>query len=167
MATTTKVHQYHVEVKWTGNTGEGTATYRAYDRAHTISAAGKPIIPGSSDPAFRGDPTRYNPEELLVASISTCHMLWYLHLCADANIVVTDYLDYPIGIMAETQAGGGRFTEAILQPIVTITADSNAELAEHLHETAHHFCFIANSINFSVRCEPQIQVENASTTRSN
>lgn len=161
MATDTKTHHYQVEVKWTGNTGAGTANYRAYDRAHNISVAGKPMILGSSDPAFRGDPTRYNPEELLVASISTCHMLWYLHLCAAANIVVVDYWDNPTGTMTETDDGRGRFTEAILNPIVTITADSNVEQAEHLHEKAHHFCFIANSINFPVRCEPQLHIESS------
>ena len=113
MVTNPKIHPYPVEVRWTGNTGEGTASYKTYDRSHEISVPGKPIIPGSSDPAFRGDPTRYNPEELLVASLSTCHMLWYLHLCADANIVVTEYRDDPIGIMTQTKDGGGRFTEVI------------------------------------------------------
>jgi organic hydroperoxide reductase OsmC/OhrA len=158
MATHSKNHQYQVEVRWTGNTGQGTANYRVYERAHDISAAGKPVIPGSSDPAFRGDPTRYNPEELLVASLSTCHMLWYLHLCAEAKIVVTDYQDHPIGIMTETQEGGGQFANVTLKPIVTIQSDRDLEQAEQLHEKAHHFCFIANSVNFPVRCEPRLQV---------
>jgi organic hydroperoxide reductase OsmC/OhrA len=159
MATNIKNHQYQIEVKWTGNTGQGTANYRAYHRDHEISVAGKPIIPGSSDPAFRGDPTRYNPEELLVASLSTCHMLWYLHLCAVANIVVTEYQDNAIGMMTETQDGGGRFTEVTLKPIVTVKSGSDLTLAEQLHEKAHHFCFIANSMNFPVRCQPLVQVE--------
>lgn len=156
MSANNKTHQYQVEVKWTGNTGQGTAGYRAYDRAHEISVAGKPIIPGSSDPAFRGDPTRYNPEELLVASLSTCHMLWYLHLCADAKIVVTEYRDNPIGIMTETKDGGGRFTEVMLKPVVTVAAGSDSALVEQLHEKAHHLCFVAKSMNFPVRCEPKI-----------
>ena len=156
MAATNKTHQYQVEVRWTGNTGQGTAGYRAYERAHEISVAGKPIIPGSSDSAFRGDPTRYNPEELLVASLSTCHMLWYLHLCADAKIVVTEYWDNPIGIMTETKDGGGRFTEVMLKPVATVAAGSDSALAEQLHEKAHHLCFVANSMNFPVRCEPKI-----------
>lgn len=156
MAATNKTHQYQVEVRWTGNTGQGTASYRAYERAHEIFVAGKPIIPGSSDPAFRGDPTRYNPEELLVASLSTCHMLWYLHLCADAKIVVTEYWDNPIGIMTETKDGGGRFTDVMLKPVVTVAADSDSALAEQLHDKAHHLCFVANSMNFPVRCEPKI-----------
>ncbi|HEY9640418.1 MAG TPA: OsmC family protein [Coleofasciculaceae cyanobacterium] len=159
MTTHSKTHQYSVEVRWIGNTGQGTANYRVYDRAHEISVAGKPIIPGSADPAFRGDPTRYNPEELLVSSISTCHMLWYLHLCADAKIIVTAYLDHAIGFMTETKEGGGQFTEVILKPVITITAGSDAAQAEQLHETAHHLCFIANSVNFPVRCQPLLQVE--------
>lgn len=157
MATPSKTHQYQVEVRWTGNTGQGTASYQTYDRAHEISVAGKPIIPGSADPQFRGDPARYNPEELLVASISTCHMLWYLHLCADAKIVVTKYVDNPIGFMIETNEGGGRFTEVILKPIVTLTADSDLALANRLHDKAHRLCFIANSMNFPVRCESLLQ----------
>jgi organic hydroperoxide reductase OsmC/OhrA len=159
MATNAKTHQYQVEVRWTGNTGQGTTNYRAYDRTHEISVTGKPIIPGSADPAFRGDPARYNPEELLVASLSTCHMLWYLHLCADAKIVVMQYVDNPIGVMMETKAGGGQFTEVTLKPTVTIASGSDLVLAEQLHEKAHHLCFVANSMNFPVRCQPQLQVE--------
>lgn len=159
MTTHSKNHQYQVEVHWTGNTGQGTANYRAYDRAHEISVGKKTIIPGSSDPAFRGDPTRYNPEELLVASLSTCHMLWYLHLCAEAKIVVTHYLDRAIGLMTETAEGGGRFTEVTLKPSITIKSGSDLAVAEQLHEKAHHLCFIANSVNFPVCCEPQLQVE--------
>lgn len=164
MAGHSKTHQYSVEVKWTGNRGQGTANYRSYDRAHDISAVGKPSISGSSDPAFRGDPTRYNPEELLVASLSTCHMLWYLHLCSDAKIVVTAYQDQASGTMLETAESGGRFTEVVLKPRVTITANSDRLLAEQLHEKAHHFCFIANSVNFPVRCQAVLQVEDENQT---
>jgi organic hydroperoxide reductase OsmC/OhrA len=156
-----KQHQYQVEVKWTGNTGTGTSSYRAYQRSHEISASGKSTILGSADPAFRGDPTRYNPEEFLVASLSTCHMLWYLHLCADAKIVVTDYVDAPIGTMMETENGSGRFAEVVLNPTATITAESNRELANALHEKAHHFCFIANSVNFPIQCRATVQVQSS------
>jgi organic hydroperoxide reductase OsmC/OhrA len=159
MAVHSKTHLYSVDLKWTGNTGQGTAHYRAYDRAHEITVAGKPAIPGSADPAFRGDRTRYNPEELLVASLSTCHMLWYLHLCADAGLVVVDYLDRPIGTMIETDKGGGQFTEVVLKPVVTLKAGSDLTRAEALHEKAHHLCFIANSMNFPVRCEPSAAIE--------
>lgn len=155
-------HSYAVRLTWTGNLGQGTSGYTAYARAHEISAAGKPVIPGSSDPVFRGDRSRYNPEDLLVASLSACHMLWYLHLCADAKIVVTDYVDDAVGTMVDTPDGGGHFAEVVLRPSVVIGQGGDTALAAALHEKAHHLCFIANSVNFQVRCEPAIQVEEAS-----
>ena len=148
------LHHYEVNVEWTGNQGQGTANYRGYGRSHTIAAANKPVILGSSDPAFRGDRSRYNPEELLVASVSTCHMLWYLHLCAEAKVIVLRYVDDPIGTLVETAEEGGRFREVVLRPKVAIAPSSDATLAQMLHETAHHHCFIANSVNFPIRCEP-------------
>src|SRR5918911_3431409 len=115
-----KAHSFEVNLNWTGNTGEGTSAYTSYQRAHEISAEGKPAIPCSSDPAFRGDKSRYNPEELLVASLSACHMLWYLHLCAEAHVVVTAYSDRASGTMKLRADGGGSFTEVILKPAATI-----------------------------------------------
>jgi organic hydroperoxide reductase OsmC/OhrA len=159
LATEDKTHLYQVEVTWTGNTGQGTAGYKDYERSHEILGAGKPVISGSSDAAFRGDRTKYNPEELLVASLSTCHMLWYLHLCADAQLVVTCYIDHPVGKMIETDAGGGKFAEVILKPVVTARDSGNLAIAEQLHEKANHLCFIANSMNFPVRCQPFIKTE--------
>lgn len=152
-------HSYEVRVTWTGDLGEGTSGYRSYARAHEILAAGKPPIPGSSDPAFRGDPARYNPEELLVASLSTCHMLWFLHLAAEAGVVVTGYRDDARGRMLETPDGGGRFTEVVLRPAVTVRAGTDPAAADALHHRAHELCFIANSVNFPVRCEPTVRVE--------
>ncbi len=149
-----KLHHYTAAVRWTGNLGTGTSSYKDYSRNHEISAPGKPVIPGSSDPAFRGDPARYNPEEMLVASLSTCHMLWYLHLCAVNKVVVLDYQDNAVGIMEEAVDGGGRFLEVTLQPLITVSAESDLETAKHLHHEAHEKCFIANSVNFPVRCEP-------------
>ena len=149
-------HSYQTFLKWTGNNGQGTKNYRAYDRAYEIEVQGKPIINGSSDPAFRGDSTKYNPEELLVASLSSCHLLWYLHLCAEAGVTVTDYQDCAIGKMSEIAAGSGRFTEVILKLKVTVSADSSFEQAQQLHQEAHEFCFIANSVNFPVLCQPLI-----------
>lgn len=148
-------HHYPIQMRWTGNTGQGTRDYRGYERAHEYVVDGKPVIPGSSDPAFRGDRTRYNPEELLVMSLSSCHMLWYLHLCAEHKIVVVDYADAADGTMVETADTGGHFTEVVLRPSVTLAPGSNTELAESLHERAHHLCYIANSVNFPVRCEPR------------
>jgi organic hydroperoxide reductase OsmC/OhrA len=154
-----KNHLYRVEIHWTGNTGQGTESYRAYDRAHTITSANKPAIAASADSAFRGDTTKYNPEELLVASLSSCHMLWYLHLCADAGVIVTGYVDYPLGTMVELGDGSGQFSKVLLRPVVTVTAQSNANLATQLHSQAHQNCFIAKSMNFPVLCEPTLQIE--------
>lgn len=149
-----KEHRYTLSVKWTGNTGEGTANYRAYERSHLIAIENKANIHGSSDPAFRGDATLHNPEELLVASIATCHMLWYLHLCADAGIIITDYIDKPIGTMTETSNGGGRFTEVVLHPTVTIAHDTMLATATLLHHKANELCYIANSCNFPILHKP-------------
>jgi organic hydroperoxide reductase OsmC/OhrA len=146
-----KQHNYKVQVAWTGNEGQGTKSYTGYKRDHAITAAGKPTLLGSSDPAFRGDPTRYNPEELLVASLSSCHMLSYLHLCAVNKIVVTEYQDEATGVMNEDGKGSAAFVEVTLHPQVTIEADSDEQKALSLHEHAHHNCFIANSVNFPVK----------------
>lgn len=144
-------HRYEVVVRWTGDRGEGTAGYDAFSRDHRIERPGKPVIPGSSDPSFRGDTARWNPEELLLASLSACHKLWYLHLCAVSGVVVTTYIDRAVGVMVEDDDGGGRFVEVTLRPEVTITAASDRGQAEALHDDAHRKCFIANSVNFPVR----------------
>ena len=157
-----KEHIYSADLVWTGNTGDGTKTYKGYSRAHEISVAGKPVIAGSSDPNFNGDKSRYNPEELLVASLSSCHMLWYLHLCSQAKIVVVDYRDKATGVMKETADGGGHFTQVILKPRVVISGESDAEKAYELHHKAHALCFIANSVNFPVHTEPEVSVEKIS-----
>jgi organic hydroperoxide reductase OsmC/OhrA len=154
-----KEHLYQINLIWTGNQGTGTETYAGYSRAHEISIEGKPVIVGSSDPHFRGDASRYNPEELLVGALSACHMLYYLHLCADAKIVVIDYADKATGKMVETADGGGHFTEVVLRPRVVVTKDSDAEKANELHHKAHELCFIANSVNFPVLTEATISVE--------
>jgi organic hydroperoxide reductase OsmC/OhrA len=147
-------HHYNLTVKWTGNTGTGTSNYRSFERSHTIIANNKPEIPGSSDPSFRGDKTKYNPEDLLLASLSACHMLWFLHLCAEAGVIVTDYVDNATGIMLETSNGGGRFTEVTLNPVVMVTEISMTEKANELHKKANGLCFIANSVNFPVYHKP-------------
>ena len=155
-----RTHRYKAVVEWTGNTGRGTSNYKSYERRHEISAGPqKPPIPGSSDPAFRGDPSRWNPEELLVAALSACHKLWYLHLCAMAGVVVTSYIDHAEGEMEETVDGGGRFRHVVLRPEVTITSGSDAAKARELHAEAHAKCFIANSVNFPAGHEPRIRVE--------
>lgn len=152
-----KDHHYSATIKWTGNQGSGTSEYRAYSREHILLIQRKPPVPCSSDPVFHGDPTRYNPEELLVAALSACHMLWYLHLCSVQSIVVVDYLDNAEGTMEELADGSGRFTSVVLRPHVKIAA-GNVKLAEDLHSAAHNMCFIANSVNFPVRHETSIEV---------
>ena len=146
-------HQYRLNLEWTGNRGTGTSGYRDYGRDHQFTSPRKPPLPGSSDPHFRGDASRYNPEELLVASLSSCHMLWYLHLCADAGLVITEYTDAASGTMIET-AEGGHFEEVTLRPRAVLKPGADVERARKLHEDAHHKCFISNSVNFPVRVEP-------------
>jgi len=153
-----KEHHYLTQLRWTGNRGEGTTSYRAYDRDHVLTAGGKPAIAASSDPSFRGNPQRYNPEELLVASLSSCHLLWYLHLCAVNGVVVVAYEDAAAGVMQEAENGSGRFSEVVLRPVVTVADASMREKAMALHHEANQFCFIANSVNFPVRHEPVIAV---------
>ncbi len=154
-----RAHRYEVTVTWTGNTGSGTSGYKSYERRHEISAgAQKPGIPGSSDPVFRGDRARWNPEELLVASVSACHELWYLHLCAEAGIVVVAYVDHAEGVMQETPDGSGQFERVTLRPHVTVAPGSDVAKARELHGAAHAKCFIARSVNFPVEHEPEIVV---------
>lgn len=158
---TDKHHHYAVETRWTGNTGYGTGSLRSYERAHEITAEGKPPMAGSSDPAFRGDASRWNPEELLVASLSACHQLWYLGLCAQAGVTVTAYEDRAEGIMVEEPEGAGQFRAVTLRPQVRISAGSDEARALALHEEAHAMCFIARSVNFPVTAEPTILRERA------
>ncbi|HYY92657.1 MAG TPA: OsmC family protein [Candidatus Dormibacteraeota bacterium] len=154
-----RVHRYAVTVRWTGNMGSGTSNYRSYGRQYEISGEGsKPVILGSSERIFRGDPARWNPEELLVASIAACHKLWYLHLCATSGITVIDYLDNAEAFMEENQDGSGHFQKVILRPEVKLAHGADVSLAEKLHEDAHAKCFIASSVNFPVEHEPRIIV---------
>lgn len=154
---TERTHAYAVAVEWVGNRGSGTTDYRAYDRTHRISADHKTDIVGSADPAFRGDANLWNPEEMLVGALSACHKLWYLHLCADAGIVVVAYRDEAIGEMQENSAGG-RFVRVVLRPRVAIADPVHLEQAERLHAHASSHCFIRNSVNFPVTHEPRIAV---------
>ena len=150
-----KQHRYEVRTVWFCGPGGPAKTYEGYSRNHSVEIAGKPPIAGSSDPAFRGDATRHNPEDLLVASLSTCHMLWYLHLAVVKGIAVLAYEDNAYGIMAETPRPG-RFVEVVLRPRVTIARGGDTALAAKLHERAHAECYVANSVNFPVRHEPTI-----------
>jgi organic hydroperoxide reductase OsmC/OhrA len=148
-------HTYAARLHWTGNLGSGTAGYRAYSRDHVISIEGKTLsIPCSSDGAFRGNPSRYNPEELLVAALASCHMLWVLHLCADARLVVTAYSDSASGVMVEHESGAGEFTEVVLRPRIELADPGRFAELDAIHHRAHELCFIARSVNFPVKVEP-------------
>jgi organic hydroperoxide reductase OsmC/OhrA len=149
-----KLHRYYIKTTWTGNLGQGTSGYKTYDRSHTISIDNKPDILGSSDAAFRGDKTKHTPEDLFVSTLSTCHMLWYLHLCAVNGVVVVDYIDQATGTMEEMADGSGRFTEITLNPVVTVADPSMVNKANDLHHDAHKMCFISNSVNFPVTHKP-------------
>jgi organic hydroperoxide reductase OsmC/OhrA len=156
MATT---HSYDVTVEWTGNLGSGTDGYRSFSRAHEVLGDGKPPIAASSDPAFRGDPARWNPEELLLASVAQCHMLWYLHLCAVNGVVVVDYADQAQGVMVmDESGGGGQFGSVTLRPEVVVADASMADKALALHGEVHAVCFIARSVNFPIQHRPLITV---------
>lgn len=149
---TGKTHHYETQLKWTGNQGTGTSSYQAYGRDYSIAIGDKPELLGSSDPAFRGDPGRHNPEDLLVASLSGCHMLCYLHLCAVNKVIVLDYEDQATGVMVEA-GNGGHFEQVTLHPRITLADASLREKADKLHEQANKVCFIANSVNFPVHHE--------------
>ena len=151
-----KQHTYEVQIDWTGNEGVGTRSYTAYRRDYTIAAAGKPQLQGSSDPAFRGDAARYNPEELLVASLSACHMLWYLHLCSTHRITVLEYVDAASGVMEESADGLGAFVRVVLKPTVKIADGEDQTKALGLHTEAHGFCYIARSVKFPVELAPEV-----------
>lgn len=152
------IHEYKAKTEWVGNTGSGTKDYTSYSRNHIIEVTGKDILKCSSDPLFRGDKQRHNPEELLVASISGCHMLWYLHLCAVNNIVVEEYVDHAVGMMVENKDGSGQFTEVTLYPKVLVQQESMIEKANALHHDANKMCFIARSLNFPVHHRPQAYI---------
>ena len=149
-------HHYAVTSTWTGNTGTGTSGYREYGRDVTIEIEGKPTLLASADKPFRGDPTRWNPEDLLLASLSECHLLSYLHACVTAGVVVVSYRDAAVGTMREDGAGGGSFTEVTLRPEVVVADASMIDAAEQAHAQANAWCFIANSMNFPVRHEATV-----------
>ena len=148
-----KKHDFISQVEWTGNRGTGTSAYKDYDRTWDLIVPGKEVVNCSNDPMLGGDPTKYNPEDLLISALSSCHMLWYLHLCSVADIVVTAYKDTPCGIGESEPDGKGRFVEAVLRPVIHITHESDAQRAEEIHEEIHKYCFIARSVNFPVRHE--------------
>ncbi len=154
----TRTHDFVSRIVWTGNRGEGTRRYQGYDRTWNIALPGKEIIACSNDPLLGGDPTRMNPEDLLISALSACHMLWYLHLASNAGIVVTAYRDDPVGHGETLANGAGRFLSAVLRPRISVQEGADLASAAALHHDVHDFCFIARSVNFPVRCEPTILI---------
>ncbi|HEV7206650.1 MAG TPA: OsmC family protein [Jatrophihabitans sp.] len=151
-------HQFTTQTVWTGNTGSGTSTYRAYERSHEVTSGSKAAIAGSSAPAFRGDAARWNPEELVTAALANCHMLAFLHLAADAGVVVVAYRDEASGSMTQTPGGGGHMTEVVLRPEVTVRDAESVDHCAALHDKAHELCFVAASVAFPVRHEATVRV---------
>ncbi len=151
-------HRYAVRAEWTGDRGTGTSGYRDYDRSVTLEVSGKPALLASSDKPFRGDPTRWNPEDLLLSALAECHLLAYLHACVTAGVVVVGYTDDATAVMREDGRGGGAFVEAVLRPRVVVAEASMVDAATTAHAQANAWCFIANSVNFPVRHEPTIVV---------
>jgi organic hydroperoxide reductase OsmC/OhrA len=150
-------HEYNATIEWTGNRGTGTSGYTDYDRSHTISVENKMDIDASADPHFKGDASKYNPEDMFLTSIASCHMLWYLHLCADNGIIVQQYVDKPFGLMVTEAGGSGKFTKIELHPTVTVQDESTRKLAADLHHKAHKMCFLSNSVNFDITIHPEIK----------
>jgi organic hydroperoxide reductase OsmC/OhrA len=149
----TDTHDYTVQIVWTGDRGDGTRTYRGYDRTWQIDRAGEPPIKCSNDPLLGGDPAKPNPETLLLSSLAACHMLWFLHLASDVGIVVHGYKDAPIGIGESGPHGEGRFLRAVLRPKITVERGADLVTADALHHEIHKYCFIARSVNFPVTCD--------------
>ena len=147
-------HNYQIAIEWTGNRGTGTDTYRGYGREHIIRADGLPDIAGTADPTFHGDKDRWNPEQLLLAALSQCHMLSYLHVAVTHGVVITGYQDQASGTLRLNRDNSGEFTQVVLRPQVSLADDSQRELADSLHEQANRICFIARSVNFPVLHEP-------------
>lgn len=155
----TKEHNYKLTAVWTGNQGDGTKNIRTYDRSHTVTIDGKPELFLTTDNPQVGDKSKLNPEDLLVTAISSCHLLSYLYACSLEGIVVTSYTDNAAGIMIENESGGGSFKEVTLNPICTVADESMVEKAIELHHKAHEICYIANSVNFEVKCNPTCKAE--------
>lgn len=154
-----KKHQYQALIEWTGNSGTGTSSYTGYQRSHNIIIENKVAIEASSDKAFRGEGNKHNPEDLFLSSVAGCHMLWYLHLCADHNIIVDAYTDRASGTMETTDDGSGKFVNITLHPEVTVMKEEMTALALSLHHTAHEMCFLANSVNFEILVKPVIKIK--------
>ncbi|WP_233270519.1 OsmC family protein [Chachezhania sediminis] len=149
-----KAHDFTTHVIWTGNRGQGTQSYRGYDRTWDVAVPGKAPIHCSNDPMLGGDPAKMNPEDMLLSALSACHMLWYLHLASDAGIAVMSYRDTPVGHGETEPSGKGRFVSAELRPRIAVPWGTDLAEAEAIHHRIHDYCFIARSVNFPVTFAP-------------
>ncbi len=147
-------HDYTARVVWTGNRGDGTASYKGYDRTWNVETPGKPVIHCSNDPLMGGDPTLHNPEDMLIAALSACHMLWYLHLASNAGITVLAYRDDPLAVGETDTTGASRFLRATLRPEITVPVGTDLAVADTVHHEIGKVCFIARSVNFPVDYAP-------------
>jgi organic hydroperoxide reductase OsmC/OhrA len=164
MASTHPPHRattYRAKLVWEGNLGLGTSSYQGYERAYRVEIAGKPDLEGTADPAFRGDPSKHNPEDLFLAALAACHMLFYLALCARRGLVLVAYEDGACGELALEAGGGGRFTGITLAPVATFSGEVDEAVAAALHEEAHRLCFLANSCSSPIRVAPRFRVAGA------
>jgi organic hydroperoxide reductase OsmC/OhrA len=153
-----KEHEYTCRIDWTGNRGAGTRVYHGYDRTWEVVTPNKPTIHCSNDPLLGGDPNLPNPEDLLLASLSACHMLWYLHLASNAKIAVHRYTDDPLGVGEVYPDGSGHFRSATLRPNIVVAEGTDLERAEAIHHEIHRYCFIARSVNFPISYAPRFEV---------
>lgn len=153
-----KEHHYQLTTEWQDTSGKGTNNVKTYDRSHTVWIDGKPNLNLTTDNAAVGDKNKLNPEDLLVAAVSSCHMLSYLYVCALEGIVITSYVDNANGLMIEEESGGGKFKHIVLNPVCKVADESMIQKAIELHHRAHEICYIANSVNFEVICNPSCSV---------
>ena len=153
-------HDYTARVVWTGNRGEGTRHYKGYSRTWNVETPGKPVIQCSNDPLLGGDPALHNPEDMLIAALSACHMLWFLHLASGAGIVVMAYEDDPLAVGETDAQGASRFLHATLRPRITVAPGSDLEQADALHARGHDYCFIARSVNFPIDYKARYRIGN-------
>jgi organic hydroperoxide reductase OsmC/OhrA len=146
---------YHAKLVWSGAANGSTQSVETYSREFRVEFEGKPALRGSADPAFHGDPALYNPEDLLMAALASCHMLSYLAVCAHARVVVVSYEDAALGTVARRD-GKVKFVDVLLRPRVVLEPGSDVDKAMALHGKAHNICVIVNSVNFPVRHEAEI-----------
>jgi organic hydroperoxide reductase OsmC/OhrA len=151
-------HEYSARVVWTGNRGTGTRDYKGYARTWNVETPGKPVIPCSNDPLLGGDPTLHNPEDMLIAALSACHMLWFLHLASDAGVIVTGYEDDPLATGETDATGASRFLHATLRPRISVAQGTDLKGADALHAKVHDYCFIARSVNFPVAYKARYRI---------